>query len=60
MNPYIDGERASYPIGPEGVAPLRIPLRFLLPLTLLVAGPLMGWGGYARAGYVARFPSSAA
>ncbi|HVS40493.1 MAG TPA: hypothetical protein VMS17_33355 [Gemmataceae bacterium] len=27
--------------------------RILLPLTVLVAGPLMGWGGFARAGYVA-------
>ena len=52
MNPYTNQESVSHPIGPEGVAPLRIPLRLLLPLTVLVAGPLMGWGGYARAGYV--------
>ncbi len=38
-------------IGPKGVASLRISLRILLPLTWLVAAPLLGWGAHARADF---------
>jgi hypothetical protein len=50
--PYTDRESVSYLIGPEGVASLRTLLRYLTPLTMLVAAPLLGVGGVARAGYV--------
>jgi hypothetical protein len=41
------------PAEPRGQRTLRVPLlRFLLPLTVLVAAPLLGVGSRAHAGYV--------
>jgi hypothetical protein len=40
-------------LAPEAQHTVRGPLRFLLPVTLLVAAPLLGVGGRAQAGYLA-------